>query len=180
MIKTQEIAQQPSFFVIKVNSFIRFLKVGSILHLMALAGIVLFFKGLQEFSFFLSIDSYFNAFLWLFLAIYGLTIPFFAEFDARGRYQNYKQIKDSLFEMGYDERLLMPFMKSRCQRDAVKVAAADLNYKKEVLDLFYKKGYRWYHVLPDAFIKKPWVVFHKVFWVRILFTKYYKLQNFYW
>ena len=122
----------------------------------------------------------FEGCLLLFLAVWSFTIPFFAIFDARGRYQNYKQVKDTLFNMGYDQRLLRPFMHSKCQRDAVVVAANDLGYSSEVKAYFYKAGYRWYHVLPDAFMANPLVLFSSVFWKRILFTKKYELQNFYW
>jgi len=171
---------QPSIFIIKVNKTLRFIKVGFILHVMALAGVFVFVIGLKKSIYYFNFHDDYFGYLWLFVSIYGFTIPFFAEFDANGRYQNYKQIKDAFYKMGYDSRLIKPFMSSRCQRDAVIVAAADLNYKNEVKIFFYKKGYRWYHVLPEAFLKNPLVIFKKVFWTRILFTKFYKLQNFYW
>lgn len=171
---------QPSVFIIKINKIIRFIKVGRILHIMAILGLIIFIIGFQNSIHYFNVHDNFTGYLWVSVAIYGFTIPFFAEFDANGRYQNYKQIKDAFHKMGYDSRLIKPFINSRCQRDAVVVAAADLDYKKEVNAFFYKKGYRWYHVLPDAFIKNPLVLFKKVFWTRILFTKFYKLQNFYW
>ncbi|VAV86023.1 hypothetical protein MNBD_BACTEROID02-1146 [hydrothermal vent metagenome] len=180
MLKSEIIKIQPSAFIIKANIFIRFIKVGGILHLMTMMGIFLFWIGLQNSIFFFENNQIKYALLWLFVCCYGFTLPFFAEFDAYGRYQNYKQIKDTLYKYGFDTRLVAPFMNSKCQRDAVIVAATDLNLKEEVKELFYTNGYRWYHVLPNAFLKNPFILFKKVFWERILFTKFYHLQNFYW
>ena len=171
---------QPSVIIIKANRIIRFIKVGAFLHVTAVVGVLICVIGIQKSMDFFSLNDDFNAYLWVIISGIAFTIPIFAEFDANGRYQNYKQIKDRLYKMGYDHRLIKPFMHSKCQRDAVIVAAADLDYKKKVKDLFYKNGYRWYHIFPDLFIKKPLILFKKDFWRKILFTKTYQLQNFYW
>ena len=68
----------------------------------------------------------------------------------------------------------------KVNRDSVLVAAEDLNYINKAEDFFYESGYRWYHILPDRFVKNPFVIFRKEFWYKILFTKKYQLQNFYW
>lgn len=180
MVKSNSIKYHPSITAIKLNQAKRYLKAGAILHVMALAGLFIFLFGLQNSIFYFNQQMDFNAYKWMFISIYGFTIPFFAEFDALGRYQNYKQIKDKMFILGFDTRLIKPFMHSRCQRDAVIVAATDINIKKEVKDYYYNMGYRWYHILPDTFLNKPLILFKKEFWTRILFTKYYQLQNFYW
>lgn len=180
MLKSEIIKISPSTFIIMTNKLIRFIKVGSILHLMALIGFLIFLIGFQQAIYFFGVHNIIFGYFWVFICCYGFALPFFAEFDAYGRYQNYKQVKDTLYKYGFDARLIIPFMNSKCQRDAVIVAATDLNYKKKVKELFYKKGYRWYHVLPDSFMKNPFVLFSKGFWERILFTKSYHLQNFYW
>jgi len=180
MLKSEIIKIQPSAFIIKTNKLIRFIKVGGILHAMAFTGLFMFLIGIQNSIYYLDLNESTRGYFWLFICCYGFTLPFFSEFDAYGRYQNYKQIKDTLYKYGYDPRLIKPFMNSRCQRDAVIFAASDLELKNEVKDLFYKNGYRWYHVLPEVFLKNPLVLFEKVFWERILFTKFYPLQNFYW
>ena len=158
----------------------RFIKVGAFLHLMALIAVFVCVTTLQLSLYFYEDQLYFSAYLFLFFAIWSFTIPFFAEFDALGRYQNYKQVKDTLFKLGYDQRLLKPFMHSKCQRDAVVVAANDLGFEQEVKEYFHSTGYRWYHILPDAFMMNPLVLFSGIFWKRILFTRKYHLQNFYW
>lgn len=181
MIVTKtKIAIQPSFIIVKTNKIIRFIKVGGFLHLMALSGTVICVIAIQNSIEYFSLQDDFMAYLWILISVWAFTVPFFAEFDANGRYQNYKQIKDRLHNMGYDPRLIKPFMHSKCQRDAVIVAASDLNHKQKVKDLFYKNGYRWYHIFPDAFIKNPLILFKKDFWSKILFTKTYHLKNFYW
>ncbi len=180
MVKSEIKTYHPSFMIIKWNQLTRFLKIGSFLHFMALVGIFLFVFGIKKLLItpidFSSLSFYF----WSYIALFGLTIPFFSELDAHGRFQNYKQVKDKLYSLGYDNRLIKPFMHSKCQRIAILVAAKDLGYENQVKKYFYESGYRWYHILPDNSLKNPLILFKKSFWEKILFVKYYKLQNFYW
>ncbi len=181
MVKSETVQIQPSVYSIKMNKFIRFIKVGYFLHVMAFIGIFLFFFGfLKILEWNESPNGYFNLIAYSLILYQGLSLPFFAELDALGRYQNYKQVKDKLFELGFDERLIKPFMYSKCQRDAVVIAAGDLSCKINVQEYFYRNGYRWYHVFPDVFLKNPLVLFQKTFWTKILFIKHYQLKNFYW
>ena len=156
------------------------MKVGAFLHAMALISVLIMVVSARISMEYFIDGVYFKSILWAALATWAFTVPFFSELDALGRYQNYKQIKDSLHEMGYDQRLVKPFIHSKCQRDAVLIAADDLGCHKEVKRFFKDQGYRWYHILPDAFVRNPFVLFHPVFWNRILFTKKYQLKNFYW
>jgi hypothetical protein len=181
VLKSETVHAQPSVYSIKMNKFIRFIKVGYFLHMMALTGIFLFFIGISKiFGWFENPHNFLYLIVYFLIMIQGFTLPFFAELDALGRYQNYKQAKEKLFTLGYDERLIKPFMYSKCQRDAVIIAAEDLNCKSEVKKYYYRNGYRWYHVFPDAFVKTPLVLFKKIFWTKILFVKHYQLKNFYW
>ncbi len=180
MIRSGALKYKPSLLSIKFNRFVRFVRVGAFLHIMGLIGLIVFIIGLQKVFFYFDHEIYGSAYLWLFFSIWGLTIPFFSGFDALGRYQNYKQIKDSLYKRGFDPRLIKPFANSKCQRDAVLIAAEDLEIADQVKKVYHNMGYRWYHILPDAFIKNPLVLFYRIFWQRILFTKHYQLQNFYW
>ena len=180
MLKSPSALERPSARRVAFEKFIRFVKVGSFLHFMAILALILFLITLeiavQEFK----TGLVFPGLVWSLLGLGLFTVPFFAEFDARGRYQNYKQVKDVLEQRGFDERLIKPFMHSKCQRDAVLVASEDLGFKKKVSDYYYGQGYRWYHILPDAFVKNPLILLSGLFWKRILFTKRYELQNFYW
>jgi len=156
------------------------MKVGAFLHIMSVLSLVIMFISSKITLEFYADGLYLKTFIWAAVAIWAFSVPFFSEFDAHGRFQNYKQIKDSIQEMGFDNRLIKPFTHSKCQRDAVIVAGDDLGYGDEVRSYFSDLGYRWYHVLPDAFVENPFVLFRGMFWKRILFTKPYKLKNFYW
>ena len=180
MLKTYLTDYKPSKTLIFYNQFIRFIKVGRSLHIIALIGAGLFFLGLQKFDL-IPISSFeFSNYFWLFIVFFGFILPIIAELDTLGRYQDYKLIKDIFYKNGYDNRLIKLFMNSKCQRDSVLVAADDLELRKKTEDFFYKSGYRWYHLLPDRFVENPLVIFRKGFWFKILFTKKYQLQNFYW
>ena len=180
MLKIPSAIEKPSSKRVGYERVLRYLKVGAFLHAMSLLSLVILALSTRiAFEFFRE-ELFVESLSWSAVALWALTIPFFSQFDAYGRFQNYKQIKDALFEMGYDVRLIKPFMRSKCQRDAVVMAGIDLGHETEIRDYFYGQGYRWYHILPDAFVKNPLVLFHSLFWKRILFTKHYQLKNFYW
>jgi len=103
--------------------------------------------------------------------VFGL--PLIAQLDIRSRYQNYKLVKDNLYIYGFQTRLVKPFIRSSCQRDAVKVAADELGMLHQCREYFKSNGYKWYHLVPDIVLKKPSVLFTKNFWSTTLFTKTY-------
>jgi hypothetical protein len=180
MLKSPSAIKRPTFGSIYYHRFVRYVKIGAFLHVMALVGCFLFVVNLHYTMYYFEDQQFVYGTLTGILTACFFTVPFFAQLDALGRYQNYKQIKDALFIRGYDKRLIKPFMYSKCQRDAVLVAAEDLNCHKEVFDFYYKQGYRYYHILPDAFVKNPLVLFQGMFWNKILFTDRYQLKYFYW
>lgn len=158
----------------------RFILVGKSLHLIALIGFGIFYIGI-DLALSLSESSFsLISLLWWYIALFGLSLPIFAQMDANGRYQDYKKLKDVIYEYGYDDRLIKPFLGSRCQRDAVVMAAKDLGHLNDTKSLFLRMGYRWYHILPDQFVKNPLVLFNKEFWLSILFSKTYHLKHFHW
>lgn len=167
-----------SFYVL-TQKIKRYLKVGYLLHIMTIAGILLsvyFFRvamseGVKLFSL--------KYFIYLYLAIYGATLPVFAQLDARSRYQNYKLIKDKLYRYGFSSRLIEPLSWSRCQRDAIRVAAKDLGYGPELDRALKNLGFRWFHIIPRILIKNPLLLFDKNYWYRTLFVKHYRLKSFY-
>lgn len=159
---------------------IRYLQTGLLLHLMAVLGIigfVVFIKlTLRSFEqgnvFFIVLNSY--------LTLYFLSLPFFSQLDARSRYRNYKMIKDKFYQYGFDERIVRPFIFSRCQRDAIFIAAKDLNLTKELNICFYNMGFRWYHILPHLVVKNPKILLTKSYWQKTLFVKSYKSRYYLW
>lgn len=106
--------------------------------------------------------------------IYLVALPISAQLDARSRYQNYKQIKDQIFLYGYDERILKPVLKSRCQRDAASLSAIELGFGARCKQYFHANGYRWYHLFPDFVFSKPQFIFTPYFWRTTFFTPRYK------
>lgn len=156
----------------------RYLIIGFLLHLMAMAGTLMavyfFWKLQQEDLEFLS----FSWFLNFYLGLYGASLPIFAQLDARSRYQNYKLLKDKMFRYGFQARLVEPFTWSRCQRDAIQVAANDLGKKQEMKDYLKQLGYRWYHIIPRILLKQPRLILTRAYWTRTLFVKHYRLKYF--
>lgn len=158
----------------------RYLQTGVLLHLMGIAGLFLFFVFMEKAYVAFQQQSVIWTLIHSYLTIHCLTLPFFSQFDARSRYQNYKMLKDKLYTYGFDERIIRPFVFSRCQRDAVRVAAAELHLASEFKTSVYKMGFRWYHILPHMVLKSPGLLFTKSYWQKTLFVKAYKSQYFLW
>lgn len=169
----------PMVIIFAMRIFV-FIKIAYLLHFMAIgAAFLSFHAGHYAFVLFSQGDRFYS-FLMVFASAYAFTLPFFAELDARSRYQNYKIIKDKLYIYGYQQRLLKPFLYSRCQRDAIQVAANDLDYGTECQAFFYHQGFRWYHIMPRILLMYPKTILTKKYWKQTLFVKYYKLKYFLW
>ncbi len=110
------------------------------------------------------------------LMIWAIT----SQLDAHSRYQEYKRMKDLLYENGFRAILLIPFNKSHCQREAVLTAAEQFGCKKEFKACFRKMGVRWFHILPYAFTNNPFVLFNKDFLSVTFFQSYYRSKYFAW
>lgn len=87
-----------------------------------------------------------------------------AEADARGRYHEYRRVKDLLARFGGQARLFRPLAASRCQRDAARLAAAETGCLTELSAFFRARGYRWYHLLPDYVAADPLRLLERSFW----------------
>lgn len=112
----------------------------------------------------------------IFLAGYIISLPILSQLDARSRFQNYKQIKDQFYIYGYNTRILMPVLKSRCQRDAALVSAKELGLYHKCNDFFQEHGYRLYHIIPDFVFKKPQFLVTKYFWLTTFFAPTYRAK----
>lgn len=167
-------------FLVLYQKTKRIILVGRLLHVMTLLGMTLFFycgqlalktAAQNQSSLFL---------LYSLIACYGLILVFFAQMDALSRYQNYKKAKDLFFENGFKIRIVNLYIISRCQRDAIRIAARDLNYEA-YLNRYYKAcGYQWFHLLPDFMFSKPWIIFSNKYWQKTLFEKKYESKHFLW
>ena len=158
----------------KINSLIRYWKVGKLLHFVAFLA---FFIALQSYLVLQNMNGEVSTsvwILWLMIFICFFNMAVLAELDGYSRYQNYKQIKDQIYLNGYQERLLKPLSKSSCQRAAVILAGDELGIKRIIEKYFYDRGYRWYHVIPDFVFKDPLLFFTVYFWKTTFFSPYYK------
>lgn len=106
----------------------------------------------------------------------ALGIALFAEADARSRYQEYKRIRAVLVRRGWNKKIIDPVSYSRCQRDTAVVAATRAGYKAEITRYFHQKGYRWYHIVPDALLKNPSYMFSRQFIRSSFFVKEYRVR----
>ncbi len=156
----------------------RYFLVGYLLHLMTLAGVFLtvVFSYLAQEA--MKDQQWWMLSLYVYLALYGFSLPFFSQLDARSRYQNYKLMKDKLFEYGFNTRIIAPFTSSRCQRDAISVAAHDLGMGESMNEYLKKMGFRWYHILPRLVLQRPGVLFTRSYWSITLFTRTYVMKHF--
>lgn len=154
-----------------------YLLAGKLLHFITLIEIVtgyILLSWLKE----LHMSTLFEEGLRIYVMLFICSLPMFAQFDARSRYQNYKQVRDQFYVYGFDKRILNPLIKSRCQRDAAILAARDTGYKLECLRLFRSAGYRWYHLFPDFVFSHPGFIFTRYFWRSTFFCPRYRVKYF--
>jgi len=166
---------------IKLIRIIRYLQTGYLLHLIAIASVIFFFVFCEKLMMVFAEGGPTHAmFLYSYLTLYFFTLPFFSQLDAFSRYQNYKMVKDKMYQYGFDQRLLRPFLYSRCQRDAISVAAVEMSFTKEWKKLIQDFGFRWYHILPHLVVKNPLILLTRKYWIKTLFVKQYHSKYFLW
>lgn len=116
----------------------------------------------------------FPLFLKYWLLTVACSLPILSQLDALSRFQNYKRARDHFLLYGFDPRLLHPYIKSRCQRDAALEAARVTGFTVECSRHFILRGYRWYHILPDYLFTHPQFLLTPDFWKTTFFAPYYK------
>ncbi len=158
----------------------RVFQVAQLLYLIAVSGLVVSFYAVFMASSAFKHHNTFSFICYGFIAGYGVIIFLFAQLDACSRYQNYKKAKDLFYENGFKVRIVDLFINSHCQRNAIKVAAQDFGFLKELCLYYHEQGYRWFHILPDFIFKSPLIVFKRKYWERTLFEKRYKSKYFLW
>lgn len=135
------------------------------------------------------LESYFywvrlrNAFLqdiaistlfWLACLLFAFSHIFLVIMDAWSRFQNYKRIKDHLYIHGFTPKLARHYSGSKCQRNAVLVAAAELGIRDQVENYYKKLGIKWFHFIPQFMVRDPLFLFKRYFWSRTFMEKYYE------
>ncbi len=164
-----------------VMKVIRYLQTGYLLHLMCIFSVFMFIYFSKVFLYhWINEGGAGKLILTGYASSYFFTLIFFSQLDARSRFQNYKMVKDKFYQYGFDARLLKPFMYSRCQRDAIRVAAREFSFENDWRKLTYSSGFRWYHLLPTMIVRKPLILFTRSYWNKTLFVKGYRSKYFLW
>ena len=158
--------------------FISYWQTGYLLHIISLLAIFLSFVFYQLTSWSLQSGNHISAIINGYLFLWLSSLPFFAQLDARSRFQNYKLLRDLLYRYGFRYKFVKALRHSRCQRDAALVAAKEMGYKF-ITEKYYRRcGYRWYHLLPDFIFKHPFYLFTKSFWITTFFARTYHSKYF--
>lgn len=158
--------------IAKLQNIKSYILAGKLLHIITLLELLAIFI-IVPFLHSLESTSLYEIVLKYYAIIYLISLPVFSQLDARSRFQNYKQIKDQIYIYGFKTRILKPVIKSRCQRDAALLSAAELGFKKECKNYFRSFGYRWYNLTPDFLFRKPQFLLTRYFWKTTFFTPTY-------
>lgn len=111
---------------------------------------------------------------WLWSLLFSFSHIFLVVMDSWSRFQDYKRIKDYLFQYGFNPRIISPYRGSKCQRMAVLAAARELGMQNEVERYFQKLGIKWFHFVPTFMIQDPLFLLKRNFWARTFTEKYYE------
>ena len=114
------------------------------------------------------LSFYYNIYV---VVIISLIFILLSQLDAISRYREYLRINNLFKIYGWDEKIANSKIYSRCQRDAIQLAAIRNEFTKEIKQFFYNKGYRWYHIIPDKILKNPLFLFTKQFWKTFFVRK---------
>lgn len=158
----------------------KYIQVGFLLHIMTLAGVVTVLLFFPDTGFFINQKQQLIPDSSSWLSLFGLGLIIFSQLDAYSRFQDYKLAKDLLFENGFRIRVARLFMASRCQRDALQVAAKDLGLITELNTFIEDMGYKWFHIIPEILFVRPLVLCSFRFWRKTLFAPYYQPKHFLW
>lgn len=93
----------------------------------------------------------------------GLGISSCSIADALSRCREYQRMKYLFLRYGFRTKIVKQLSQSRCQRDAVLLAARETGFFHQAHSFFTDQGYKWYHILPDQIMKNPILFFHPHF-----------------
>jgi hypothetical protein len=176
MLQEEAFAKEISGWYIFCQQCVTYLKTGYILHIFSFFVFTLFLVCLDILQMATGIKQLGYGLLSMFL--FSVTIT--SQLDAYSRFQNYKMMKDLLYAHGFRVLFLKPFSRSRCQRDAVREAAAQLGLDSHIKIYFKRLGYKWYHIIPSVLLENPFVLLTRNYWYTTFFVSNYKSKYFCW
>ncbi len=115
-------------------------------------------------GFFFGRGHFFFSFIHIFLVI----------MDGWSRYQNYKRAKDQFYIHGFNNKIALNYIDSKCQRMAAKTAAEELGMKDQIENYYKNSGVKWFHYIPYFMIKEPFFLLKKIFWSRTFLEGHYE------
>jgi hypothetical protein len=176
MLQEEALAKDISGWYILYRQCVTYLKTGYILHIFSIFVFVLFLLCFGK----VLIAGGTKLIIFSLLSVFLFSVTITSQLDAYSRFQNYKMVKDLLYQHGFRVLFLKPFSRSRCQRDAVYEAAAQLGLDSHINLYFNSLGYRWYHVIPSLLIEEPLVILTRNYWYTTFFVPGYKSKYFCW
>ncbi len=108
------------------------------------------------------------SFLFSFIHIYLVIM------DGWSRFQNYKRAKDKFFIHGFNKKIALFYIGSKCQRMAAETAAEELGINDQLQQYYQDFGVKWYDYIPYFMIKEPFFLFKKIFWSRTFLEDFYE------
>jgi len=97
------------------------------------------------------------------IALFCFSVALCSFADGLSRYREFRRFKRVFRRYGFRPRIASQGAASRCQRDAILFAAAETGHELRARLFFQALGYRWYHLLPDGILLKPWHFFRPAF-----------------
>ena len=176
MLHEEALAKRLNGWYIFYHQCVTYLKTGYILHAFSISVFILFLICFDI----LPTTNGITQVGYILLSMFLFSVTITSQLDAYSRFQNYKMVKDLLYQHGFRELFLKPFSRSRCQRDAIAESAAQLGLDSHVKSYFRKLGYRWYHIIPSPLVEHPLILFTKKYWHTTFFVTYYKSKYFCW
>ncbi len=159
--------------------FFSYIRVGYLLYLsLFLFVLESWFYG-YKLDFAIQHESLLSIGFWVWCFMFSFIHIFLVIMDGWSRFQNYKRAKDQFFLYGFQQRIAIAYIGSKCQRMAALTAADELGMGDELKDFYDDCGVKWFHYVPYFMVKEPLFFFKKSFWSRtFLEQKYYAKYDF--
>ena len=114
--------------------------------------------------------------IWTWNFMFSVIHIFLVIMDGWSRFQNYKRAKDQFFLYGFQPRIALAYIGSKCQRMAAITAADELGMADELKEFYADCSVKWFHYIPYFMIKEPLFLFKKSFWSRTFLERKYQAK----
>ncbi len=153
--------------------FFSYIRVGYLLYMALLLFIVESWYYSYKLDFAIQNESALIIGIWTWNFMFSFVHIFLVIMDGWSRFQNYKRAKDQFFLYGFQPRIALAYLGSKCQRKAALTAADELGMANELKDFYADCGVKWFHYIPYFMIKNSLFFFKKSFWSRTFLERKY-------